>query len=208
MEVAPEDLVLEDGSVMVAGVRSKRMSLAELVQVSSQIGFTRSEQGPIYGLGRLNISEIAPMATVQLCRVKVDVVTGEWHITEFAAIQDVGRIINRPEIEGQIHGGVLQSAGRVLGERLVFSEDGMPQATSFLDYGLPTVDQAPSFDITLIEVPSAHGPFGARGAAEPPAIAAAPAVANALRRATGLRLSSLPVEWEEVALNKGDGSAQ
>jgi CO/xanthine dehydrogenase Mo-binding subunit len=140
------------------------------------------------------------MATVHLCRVKVDRETGEWRIREFAAIQDVGKAINGPEIEGQVHGGVLQSAGRALGEHLAFDTDGTPHATSFGDYGLPTIDETPAFEVGLVEVPSPLGPMGARGAGEPPAIPAAPAVAIALRRATGLPLTALPVGWEAIAL--------
>lgn len=201
LEAAPEDLLLDDGTVSVAGSRSRSVSVPELVQMSNQLR-TRFDHGPIYGTGRLIINDAAPMATVHLCRVKVDDETGEWRITEFGVVQDVGRVINRPEIEGQIYGGALQSAGRTLGEDLAFDADGTPRTTSFLDYAMPTIDQAPAFDVTLVEVPSPLGPFGARGVGEPPAIPAAPAVANALRRATGRRLSSLPVEWEEIALGR------
>jgi CO/xanthine dehydrogenase Mo-binding subunit len=199
LEAASEDLVLEDGRVGIVGMRSRNVAVADLIKMSSQLR-TQFDRGPIYGLGRLTINDAAPMATVHLCRVKVDRETGEWRIREFAAIQDVGKAINGPEIEGQVHGGVLQSAGRALGEHLAFDTDGTPHATSFGDYGLPTIDETPAFEVGLVEVPSQLGPMGARGAGEPPAIPAAPAVAIALRRATGLPLTALPVGWEAIAL--------
>jgi CO/xanthine dehydrogenase Mo-binding subunit len=199
LEVAPEDLRMEDGVVSVSGMHSRQVPVTELVQMSSQL-FTKYDHGPIYGVGRLTINDAAPMATVHLCRVKVDRETGEWRMTEFGAVQDVGKVINRPEIEGQIHGGFLQSAGRALGEQMVFDADGTPRTTSFIDYAIPTIDQVPDLKVVLVEVPSPLGPLGARGVGEPPAIPAAPAIANALRRATGLPLPTLPVEAEEIAL--------
>jgi CO/xanthine dehydrogenase Mo-binding subunit len=200
LEAAPEDLLLENGTVSVAGVQSRQVTVPALIQMTSQL-FTKYDHGPIYGIGRLSINDAAPMATVHLCRVKVDRETGAWRITDYAAIQDVGKVINRPEIEGQIHGGMLQSTGRALGEEMVFDAEGHPRTTSFLDYGIPSIDQVPPFDVTLVEVPSPLGPMGARGVGEPPAIPGAPAVAIALRHATGLPLTRLPVQWEEIALS-------
>jgi len=200
LEAAPEDLLLEDGAVTVAGMHSRRVTVSELIQTTSQL-FTKYNHGPIFGIGRLAINDAAPMATVHLCRVKVDRQSGEWRITDYAAIQDVGKVFNRPEIEGQIHGGMLQSAGRALGEAMIFDVEGNSRTNSFLDYGFPSIDQMPEIDVQLVEVPSPLGPMGARGVGEPPAIPAAPAVAIALRRATGLPLRTLPIEWEEIALS-------
>lgn len=198
LEAAPEDLRLEGGAVSVVGLESRRVDISELVQMASQLTGGHG-QGPIYGTGRVSINDAAPMTTVHLCRVKVDRETGSWRVTAYAVIQDVGHAINRPEIEGQIHGGVLQSLGRALGEQLVYSDAGVLRTAGFLDYAIPTIDQAPPIEITLIEVPSPLGPMGARGVGEPPAIPPAAAVANALRRLTGLALASLPVEWEDIA---------
>jgi CO/xanthine dehydrogenase Mo-binding subunit len=94
----------------------------------------------------------------------------------------------------------MQSAGRALGEALVFDAEGTPRSTNFGDYQLPTIDQAPAFQVELVEVPSASGPLGARGVGEPPMIPAVAAIANAMRRATGEPLATVPLEWEEIAL--------
>src|SRR5581483_7787109 len=121
------------------------------------------------------------MFTVHLCRVRADRETGRWGIAGYAAIQDVGRAINPPEVVGQVHGGALQSLGRALGEQMVYDEAGVLRTATFVDYELPTIDQAPPLDVQLIEVPSPWGPHGAKGVGEPPAVPGPAAVANALR---------------------------
>ena len=126
--------------------------------------------------------------------MKTDPETGAFQLTGYAAIQDVGRAINPPEIDGQIHGGATQSVGRALGEQLVYDADGQLRTGSLLDYDLPTVDQMPVIDVRLIEVPSPVGPLGAKGVGEPPAIPGAAAVANAVSRATGVRIRELPID--------------
>jgi CO/xanthine dehydrogenase Mo-binding subunit len=131
---------------------------------------------------------------VQIARVKADPETGAFQLTGFAAIQDVGRAINPPEVKAQIHGGAAQALGRALGEQLVYDSDGQLRSGSFLDYELPTVDQLPEIDVRLIEVPSPVGPLGAKGVGEPPAIPGPAALANALARATGIRLRAVPID--------------
>jgi CO/xanthine dehydrogenase Mo-binding subunit len=136
----------------------------------------------------------SPQFTIQIARVKADVETGAFQLTGFAAIQDVGRAINPPEAEGQIHGGAAQALGRALGEQLVYDADGQLRTSSFLDYELPTADQLPDIDVRLIEIPSPIGPLGAKGVGEPPAIPGPAALANALARATGVRVRQLPID--------------
>jgi CO/xanthine dehydrogenase Mo-binding subunit len=106
----------------------------------------------------------------------------------------VGRAINPPEIEGQVHGGAAQSLGRALGEQLAYDGDGQLRTGSFLDYDMPTVDQLPTIDVRLLEIPSPVGPLGAKGVGEPPAIPGTAALANALARATGVRVRQVPID--------------
>jgi CO/xanthine dehydrogenase Mo-binding subunit len=136
----------------------------------------------------------SPQFTVHIARVRTDAETGAFQLTGYAAIQDVGRAINPPEIQGQIHGGAVQGLGRALGEQLHYDGDGQLRTGSFLDYELPTADQVPDIDVRLIEVPSAVGPLGAKGVGEPPAVPGAAAITNALARATGIRVRDLPLD--------------
>jgi CO/xanthine dehydrogenase Mo-binding subunit len=131
--------------------------------------------------------------------VKADPETGSYQLTGYAAIQDVGRAINQPEVEGQVHGGAAQSLGRALGEQLFYDGDGQLRTGSFLDYEIPTADQLPEIDVRLIEVPSPVGPLGAKGVGEPPAIPGPAAVANALARATGVRVREVPIDRSLLA---------
>jgi CO/xanthine dehydrogenase Mo-binding subunit len=126
--------------------------------------------------------------------VSADRETGAFQLTGYAAIQDVGRAINPPEVEGQIHGGAAQALGRALGEQLAYDGEGQLRSGSFLDYELPTADQLPDIDVRLIEVPSPVGPLGAKGVGEPPAIPGPAALANALARATGTRVREVPID--------------
>jgi CO/xanthine dehydrogenase Mo-binding subunit len=138
------------------------------------------------------------MFTVHLARVRVDRETGSYRLTGYAAIQDVGRALNPPEVEAQVHGGALQGLGRVFGEEMRWDADGQLRNASFLDYALPTIDQVPDIDVALVEVPSVLGPFGAKGVGEPPAVPGPAAVANAIFRATGCRLTRLPIDPEAL----------
>jgi CO/xanthine dehydrogenase Mo-binding subunit len=191
LEAAPEDLDIVDGRVAVKGVPSRSIEITELIRLSTDFGAIRK---PVHATGRSAVQDSSPMFTVHIARVRVDRETGAFQLIGYAAIQDVGRAINPPEIEGQIHGGVVQSVGRALGEELVFDGAGRPRTTSFLDYELPAADQVPDIDVRLVEVPSPIGPLGAKGVGEPPAIPGTAALANAVSRAAGVRVREAPID--------------
>jgi CO/xanthine dehydrogenase Mo-binding subunit len=149
---------------------------------------------PIQASGRSAVQSASPTFSVHIARVRTDPQTGGFQLTGYAAIQDVGRAINPPEIEAQIHGGIAQSLGRALGEQLWYDAEGQLRTGSFLDYELPTADQLPDIDVRLLEIPSPVGPLGAKGVGEPPAIPGTAALANALARATGSRVREVPVD--------------
>jgi CO/xanthine dehydrogenase Mo-binding subunit len=191
LEAAPEDLEIVDGRVTVRGVPERFVEITKLVALSTEF---MGRYRPIQATGRSAVLEASPMFTVHIARVRTDAETGAFQLTGYAAIQDVGRAINPPEIEGQIHGGVVQGLGRALGEQLAYDADGQLRTASFLDYELPTADQLPDIDVRLIEVQSAVGPLGAKGVGEPPAVPGPAAITNALARATGIRVRDLPID--------------
>ena len=88
----------------------------------------------------------------------------------------------------------MQALGRALGEGLVYDADGQLKTASFLDYEVPAADQIPNIDVTLVEVPSPVGPMGAKGVGEPPAIPGTAALANAVSRASGVRVREVPID--------------
>jgi CO/xanthine dehydrogenase Mo-binding subunit len=195
LEAAPEDLVIEGGRVHVAGMRGRGVDIGDLAKITTSYN---GRYAPIVGVGRSGIDREAPMCTAHVCRVRADLETGRWQIVGYLAVHDVGRAINPAAVEAQIHGGVMQSIGRALGEVMVHDPDGAPRTASFLDYELPTVDQAPEIQIELLEIPAPMGPLGAKGIGEPPAIPGPAVIANALRDATGIRFTELPIEWHSV----------
>jgi CO/xanthine dehydrogenase Mo-binding subunit len=191
LEAAPEDLEINDGRVAVRGVPERYVEVTRLVALSTEF---MGRYRPIQASGRSAVLEASPQFTVHIARVKTDAETGAYQLTGYAAIQDVGRAINPPEIEGQIHGGAVQGLGRALGEQLVYDGEGQLRTGSFLDYEMPTADQLPDIDVRLVEVPSAVGPLGAKGVGEPPAVPGPAAITNALARATGIRVRDLPLD--------------
>ena len=191
LEAAPEDLEVSDGRVSVRGVPDRFVEITRLVAISTEF---MGRHKPVHATGRSAVLSASPQFTVQIARVRTDPETGAFQLTGYAAIQDVGKAINPPEVEGQIHGGAAQALGRALGEQLAFDSDGQLRTGSFLDYELPTADQLPDIDVRLIEVPSPVGPLGAKGVGEPPAIPGPAAIANALARATGTRLREVPID--------------
>ena len=113
--------------------------------------------------------------------------------------QDVGYAINPTYIEGQIEGGVAQGIGQALSEEIVY-EDGRVLNANLTDYKMPTTLDMPPVELILIEMPSAAGPYGAKGVGEPPCIQPPATIANAIAAATGLWVQSLPITAEKILL--------
>jgi len=133
----------------------------------------------------------------QVAEVEVDTRTGIVKLLSITAAHDVGRVLNRLGIEGQIEGGVVMGQGYALTENLIV-EGGAVKNPSFRDYKLVTAPEIPEMDISFIETMDGEGPQGAKGVGEAPAICVAAAVANAIHNATGVRITSLPFTPERV----------
>ncbi|WP_327583400.1 molybdopterin-dependent oxidoreductase [Nonomuraea sp. NBC_00507] len=131
--------------------------------------------------------------------VDVDVELGLVKVVELAAVQDVGRILNPLALEGQIHGGSAQGLGLALMEEIQM-RDGQVLNPSFTDYLIPTILDMPPMQLKILENPDPAAPYGLRGAGEPPTLSSTPAIAAAVRAATGLRLTRVPIRPEDIAL--------
>ena len=138
---------------------------------------------------------------VHRATVDVDVELGLVKVVELAAVQDVGRIMNRVSLEGQIHGGTAQGLGLAIMEELVV-RDGKLRNPSFTDYLLPTILDMPPMRLEILEYPDPHAPYGLRGAGEPPTLSSTPAIVAAIRDATGLPLRRVPVRPEHLTIVK------
>ena len=115
-----------------------------------------------------------------LCEVEIDPETGIVTLARYAAVDDVGKIMNHLLCEGQIHGGVAQGVGQALMEAIVFDRDGQLVTGSFQDYAMPRAEDFPELVSELTEVPAKTNPLGVKGAGEAGATGAPPAVIGAI----------------------------
>jgi len=134
----------------------------------------------------------------QAVEVEVDTETGEIKILHIAASHEVGKILNPEGLKGQICGALAQGLGYALYEELK-SEGGRILNPNFQDYKIPTIwEMNFPIDLNFIEFPDEFGPFGAKGIAEPGLVPTAPAIANAIYDAAGIRIRDLPITPEKV----------
>src|SRR6266851_785924 len=195
LEASARDMELQDGRVMVKGVPEKYVTLQQIAANSMRFG---APYEPVYGRGRSANRVSSPMFAAHLAKVAVDPETGEVRVLDYVAAQDVGRAINLAEVEGQIHGGVVQGIGWALYEGMIYDENGQLLTSTLMDYALPQSQDMPAIIPLLVEVPSQLGPFGAKGVGEPPVVPVAAAIANAISDAVGVRMTQLPMTPERV----------
>lgn len=131
--------------------------------------------------------------------VDVDVELGLVKVIQIATAQDVGRVLNPIAALGQIEGGIAQGLGLAVMEEIVL-DNGKMRNPSFTDYLLPTALDAPQVIAVMIEEPEPQAPLGAKGIGEPPCISVTPAIAAAIRNATGRDLPRVPIRPQDICL--------
>ena len=195
-QVASEDVEYERKRFWVRGAPEMEISLAEIALKSIQGG------GGVIGYGSATDSlgpvAIAPNAAAHVVDVEVDRDTGKVEILSYTTFQDVGLSINPDQVEGQMQGGAAQGIGWALHEEYDYDEKGVLRNASLLDYRLPTSVDLPLIDTCISELPSSDHPFGLRAVGQVPIVPPAAAIANAIYRATGVRLYELPMKPERV----------
>jgi CO/xanthine dehydrogenase Mo-binding subunit len=207
LEAAVEDLEIANGQVQVRGAPDRGIELKTLADKTYDWG---SRHAPVYGAGRFAVEDSAPAFNAQLAEVEVDRDTGSVRVHKLVVVQDVGRSINPLAVQGQMRGGATQGIGWALYEEMLYDEGGQLVTGTLMEYVLPSFSQtAPEIDTVQVEVPSEHGPFGARGVGEAPVVPTAAAITNAVADATGLRLTDLPLTAPRVwaALRAQNGSS-
>jgi CO/xanthine dehydrogenase Mo-binding subunit len=190
-----EAVIWENGHARPASTNAgdfQPLSLAELAAKSSATG------GPIGGRSSLNTEGAGPGFGTHICDVEVDPETGKVQVLRYTAIQDVGRAIHPSYVEGQLQGGVAQGIGWALNEEFIYDAKGQLDNPTFLDYRMPVTSDLPMIEPVLVEVPNDKHPQGIRGVGEVPLVPAMAAVANAIRQATGLRMTDLPMSPPKV----------
>lgn len=207
LEAAPEDLVITDGVVSVVGVPIAGVTLGQIAQAAtwtdgpiaagaSYITPTPPHD-PLCATGMLIKGWPTPTYHLHQAEVSVDAVTGHVTVDRYIVCQEVGRAIHPDAITGQIQGGVAQGLGFALSERVDLDHGRYVQRT-FKQHGLPLAADVPKVEAIVMEHADPAGPFGAKGAAEPPVVPVAAAVANAVADAIGAPVDTLPITPEAV----------
>ncbi len=154
--------------------------------------------GPLTATASLNAAGAGPSFAVHCADVAVDAETGEVDVLRYTAVQDAGTAIHPSYVEGQLQGGTAQGIGWALNEEYVFTEDGALDNASFLDYRIPVASDLPMIETIIVEVPNPAHPYGVRGVGETGIVPPMATIANAINRATGVRLTSLPMSPPKV----------
>ncbi|MBF6561020.1 MAG: xanthine dehydrogenase family protein molybdopterin-binding subunit [Candidatus Binataceae bacterium] len=187
-EKKPEEVVFANGMLSPAsGNGVKPMSLKELAPRLARTG------GPIVGRATINARGVGPAFATTLVDLEVDPDTGKVQILRVTVAQDVGKAIHPAYVEGQMQGGTAQGIGWALNEEYFYDDKGILRNTGLLDYRMPTCLDLPAMETIMVEVPTPGHPLGVRGVGEVPIVPPPAAVANAIYRATGVRMLELPM---------------
>jgi len=206
LEISPEDLEIRDGMIYPKGSPSRGIPYEKVVrrkhfQSGGDLITGKGFYDPPTTLlspkdSKGNVSAAYTFAA-QAVEVEVDTQTGQVEVINASVAHDIGKIINPMGLEGQIEGGVVMALGYALYEESEI-EDGRVLNPNYADYHLPTSLDIPSIEVKMVETDDPEGPFGAKGIGECAAIALAPAIANAIYDAVGVRVYALPITPEKV----------
>jgi carbon-monoxide dehydrogenase large subunit len=122
-----------------------------------------------------------------VCEVEIEPETGVVSVVGYAAVDDVGTIVHETIVEGQIHGGIAQGLGQVLGEEVVYGDDGQLLTASFMDYMIPRANDLPPLKVGHHSVPCTTNPLGVKGAGESGVAGSLPSGVNAVLDALASR---------------------
>ncbi len=205
LEEDPANLDMADSKVFVKSNPEHFMPLTELLAKCASEGIHLSNlaifRAPFTSpIDPENVQgDIWPDFTfgAMAVEVAVDTETGEVTVLKSVACHDVGRAVNPKAVAGQIEGGAVQGIGYALMEDCMIKE-GYIQAQTLSEYLIPTAVDVPKTKVIILESGTGVGPFGAKGVGEPAITPAAPAVANAVSNAIGVRIKSLPITPEKV----------
>ena len=210
LEAAAADVEFDAGSFRIKGTDRE----IDILGLADRIA---SMDLPVELAGGMDAVEkfVSPQMTFpngcHICEVEIDPETGVVTVARYAAVDDVGNVFDEMVVEGQIHGGVAQGLGQVLGECVVYDDDGQLVTGSFMDYMMPRADDLPMLDVGHHSVPATTNPLGAKGAGESGVAGALPsgmaAVTDALASA-GAGPIDLPMTPARVwaALNEAGGT--
>jgi carbon-monoxide dehydrogenase large subunit len=197
LEAEPDEIDLKDGRFTLCGSPDASVTFADVAATA----YIPEQLPPEIEPGLAETAFFDPPNFVwpfgaHAAIVEVDIETGKVTLLRFVAVDDCGRAINPLLVEGQIHGGIAHSVGQALYERIHYAENGQLVTGTFVDYGLPTAVELPSFETDRTETLSPHNTLGAKGVGESGTIGATPTLVNAVVDA----LSPLGVTYIDMPL--------
>ncbi len=198
---APEDIFFIAGEAR-ARTHGAALALPDLASLARREG--RSTEAdfvytppPTVPVGQVGDSHFAFGYAAQAVEVEANVATGQVKVLRVISAHDVGRALNPLALEGQVEGAIMMGIGYALTECFVV-ESGFVRSDTLAKYRMPNISWTPEIRTIIVEHPTSEGPYGAKGAGEIPSIPTAPAIANAIYRATGVRAFSLPVDRDAL----------
>ncbi|MEW6673033.1 MAG: xanthine dehydrogenase family protein molybdopterin-binding subunit [Thermodesulfobacteriota bacterium] len=205
MDVPPELLEIKNGSVFIKSDPDRKLPVAGICQSAIRSKATKALTAyvaydpPTQGADENFYGDYSSAYTyaAQGVEVEVDTQTGQVRILRVAAAHDVGRAIHPNGVRGQVFGGIAQGAGWALYENIVY-DNGELKTTSLRNYNMLTIHDMPTVTPIFVETHDPVGPYGAKGVGEPTLIPMAPAIANAIEDAVGVRINKLPITAEDV----------
>jgi carbon-monoxide dehydrogenase large subunit len=202
LEANPDDIVVGDGGLEVAGVPTSRMSWAELAQAAKDPAKRPADVGERleHELDFQSGGSSFPFGS-HLAVVEVDTETGRVELVRHVAVDDCGNIINPMIVAGQQHGGIAQGVAQVLWEAVQYDEFGNPITANLMDYAMPSAAELPSYETYNTVTPTPLNPLGAKGIGESATLGSTPAVHNAIIDAVshlGVRHVDMPCTSERM----------
>jgi len=221
-EVKGDNFDLKEGYVFLKNAPKEpwmRLELGRLIRaihlrqqgtmLNTEVFYDPPSDLPNWETGKGNMSATYVYGT-QGAEVEVDTDTGEVKILRLVAAHDVGKVLNLQGLKGQIYGALAQGLGYTFYEKIK-TQDGKILNPNFRDYKIPTIHEMDfPIDLEFVETDDKFGPFGAKGVAESGLVPTAPAIANAIYNAVGVRIRDLPITPEKIldALNKKEKKAK
>ena len=199
MEVPLDTVDFDDGTFTGRGT-NKKMTFGEVaLQAYVAHKFDTNEIEPGLKEGAFyDPKNFTFPSGVHIAEVEIDIETGVTRVDRWTAVDDFGVLINPMVVEGQVHGGIAQGIGQAMLEGAVYDATGQLLTASFMDYGMPRADDLPSFAVAMTNTPCPSNPLGVKGCGEAGAIAAPPAMINAITDALGHEDIAMPATPQAV----------
>jgi len=206
LETTVDDIAIQDGMVIVKSDAEKTTKLPKMLRKAHMApkgntmfmasNFWEPNNRLLAGDFHGNFS-MSYTWGVHAAEVEVDTETGQVEIVRYVAAHDIGRAINPMLLDGQAYGGIMQGVGYALTEEMLF-EEGRMLNPNFRDYKILTALDTPPIETIVVETDDPEGPYGAKGVGEPGLVPVAPAIANAIYDAIGVRYWRLPMSPDRV----------